>query len=97
MQRACWYSIGMLAGGTGERQPVQHNVHTYHDCARLPGLPSAIADWMHSTNWISGLLPEHFGAHYISRGALRTKYIKPVLVGAVLVPGGRGVPRGPRG
>jgi 3-hydroxybutyryl-CoA dehydratase len=86
MGRTGWYSMGMLAAGTGERQPIQHNIHTDHEYARLQGLPGAIADGMHSTNWISALLAQRFGAHYIARGSLRTKYIKPVPVGAVITP-----------
>lgn len=86
MERTGWYSMGMLAGGTGERQPVQHNIHTDHEYARQQGLEAAIADGMHSTNWLSALLTGHFGRHYIVRGSLRTKYIKPVIVGAVLTP-----------
>jgi 3-hydroxybutyryl-CoA dehydratase len=84
LARTGWYSIGMLAAATGEQLPVQHNIHTDHDFARSQGLPAAIADGMHSTNWISALLSEHFGEHYISRGSLRTKYVKPVIVDAVL-------------
>jgi 3-hydroxybutyryl-CoA dehydratase len=86
MERTAWYSIGMLAGGTGERQPVQHNIHTDHEYARQQGLPAAIADGMHSTNWLSALLTTNFGEHYLARGSLRTKYIKPVFVDAVLTP-----------
>lgn len=86
MERTGWYSMGMLAGGTGERQPVQHNIHTDPEYARQQGLPTAIADGMHSTNWISALLAQHFGVHYIARGSLRTKYVKPVLAGAVITP-----------
>jgi hypothetical protein len=86
MERTGWYSMGMLAGGTGERQSVQHNIHTDHEYARQQGLPAAIADGMHSTNWLSALLTGHFGPHYIIRGSLRTKYIRPVLVDAVLTP-----------
>lgn len=84
MDRVGWYSIGMLAAATGDRMPVQHNIHTDHAYARAQGLPAAIADGMHSTNWISALLAETFGAHYVARGSLRTKYIKPVLVDALV-------------
>jgi 3-hydroxybutyryl-CoA dehydratase len=84
MERIGWYSIGMQAAATGELMPVQHNIHTDHEYARTQGLPAAIADGMHSTNWISAMLAEHFGEHYIARGSLRTKYIKPVLADAVL-------------
>jgi acyl dehydratase len=86
MDRTGWYSIGMLAAATGERMPVQHNIHTDHKYARAQGLPAAIADGMHSTNWLSALLSAQFGAHYVTGGALRTKYIKPVIVDAVITP-----------
>lgn len=86
MDRIDWYSMGMQAAATGERQPVQHNIHTDHEYARSQGLPAAIADGMHSTNWLSAMLAEHFGEHYIAHGSLRTKYIRPVLVDTVLTP-----------
>jgi 3-hydroxybutyryl-CoA dehydratase len=86
MERIGWYSIGMQAAATGELMPVQHNIHTDHEYARAQGLPAAIADGMHSTNWISAMLAERFGEHYIARGSLRTKYIKPVLADAILTP-----------
>jgi len=86
MDRTGWYSIGMLAASTGERMPVQHNIHTDHEYARRQGLPAAIADGMHSTNWLSALLSCHFGEHYVARGSLRTKYIRPVVVDTVLIP-----------
>jgi 3-hydroxybutyryl-CoA dehydratase len=86
MSRTGWYSIGMLTAGTGAIQPVQHNIHTDHEYARKQGLPAAIADGMHSTNWISALLTEHFGAGYIAGGALRTKYVRPVVVDVAITP-----------
>ncbi len=76
-ERIGWYSIGMLSGATGTLQPIQHNIHTDDEYARSQGLPAAIADGMHSTNWLSSLMADHFGAHYVARGALRTKFIKP--------------------
>lgn len=86
MDRIGWYSIGMQAAATGVRQPIQHNIHTDHEYARSQGLPAAIADGMHSTAWLSAMLADYFGEHYIARGSLRTKYIKPVLADTVLTP-----------
>ena len=86
MDRTGWYSVGMLAAATGERRPVQHNIHTDHEYARAQGLPAAIADGMHSTNWLSALLAAHFGGHYLASGSLRTKYIKPIVVDTVITP-----------
>ncbi|MFZ2227786.1 MAG: MaoC family dehydratase [Candidatus Nanopelagicaceae bacterium] len=77
MERIAWYSIGMLSGAMGSRQPVQHNIHTDDEYARSQGLPAAIADGMHSTNWLSSMMADHFGAHYVAHGELRTKFIKP--------------------
>jgi acyl dehydratase len=37
-----------------------------------------MADGMISTNWIMGLLIDHFGDVVARKGALRTKYIKPI-------------------
>lgn len=76
-ERIGWYSIGMLSGATGVLQPVQHNIHTDDEFARSQGLPAAIADGMHSTNWLSSMMADHFGEHYVARGALRTKFIRP--------------------
>lgn len=77
MERIAWYSIGMLSAAMGSRQPVQHNIHTDDEYARSQGLPAAIADGMHSTNWLSSMMVDHFGAHYVVNGELRTKFIKP--------------------
>jgi acyl dehydratase len=71
----------MLAAASGERMRAHHNIHTDEAYALSQGLPAAIADGMLSTNWISSLLIEVFGAAYIEAGERRTKYIKPVFVG----------------
>lgn len=76
-ERIGWYSIGMLSAAMGSLQPAQHNIHTDDEYARSQGLPAAIADGMHSTNWLSAMMADHFGAHYIAHGELRTKFIKP--------------------
>jgi acyl dehydratase len=75
--RIGWYSIGMLSAAMGSLQTVQHNIHTDDAYARSQGLPAAIADGMHSTNWLSAMMADHFGAHYVAHGELRTKFIKP--------------------
>lgn len=76
-ERIGWYSIGMLSAAIGSLQPVQHNIHTDDEYARSQGLPAAIADGMHSTNWLSAMMADHFSAHYVAHGELRTKFIKP--------------------
>jgi len=76
-ERIGWYSIGMLSAAMGSLQTVQHNIHTDDEYARSQGLPAAIADGMHSTNWLSAMMADHFGAHYVVHGELRTKFIKP--------------------
>jgi len=86
LQRAGWYSIGLFSGATGVLHPIQKNIHTDHEYARTQGLSAAIADGMHSTNWLSALLGQTFGADYINNGELRTKYIKPTLLDIPLTP-----------
>ena len=75
--RIAWYSIGMLSAEMGSRQPVQHNIHTDDEYAKSQGLPAAIADGMHSTNWLNAMLADVFGPHFVAHGELRTKFIKP--------------------
>ncbi|GAB3597003.1 hypothetical protein GCM10027408_07650 [Microbacterium tumbae] len=41
---------------------------------------------MHSTNWLNALLGREFGEHYVSRGRLRTRYVKPTLLDVPLTP-----------
>jgi acyl dehydratase len=85
-QRVSWYSMGQLGAATGAPQPPQDNIHTNEDYAHEQGLPGAIADGMHSTNWMSALMTDYFGIHYLESGTLRTKFIKPVWVGTPLTP-----------
>jgi len=86
LQRAGWYSIGIFSAATGAPHEIQKNIHTDHEYARSQGLPAAIADGMHSTNWLNALLSHEFGEHYISRGRLRTRYVKPTLLDVPLTP-----------
>ena len=80
LQRARWYSVGIFSAASGEPHEPQLNIHTDDDYARSQGLPKAIADGMHSTNWLNALLGHEFQEHYILRGRLRTKYIKPTFI-----------------
>ncbi|MDR1441700.1 MAG: MaoC family dehydratase [Bifidobacteriaceae bacterium] len=81
LRRTGWYSIALMTAAAGEMKPIQRNIHTSEEVAASQGLPCPIADGMHTTNWISKLLTETFGHHYLERGALRTKYIKITPVG----------------
>lgn len=89
VERVGWYSIGMLSAAMGSPQPIQHNIHTDDDYAKSQGLPAAIADGMHSTNWLSAMMADHFGAHYVVSGELRTKFIKPTYVNVPVTGRGR--------
>ena len=80
-ERVQWYGDGMHTAATGERRRAGQNIHTDVDYARQQGLTTAIADGMMSTAWISSILLRAFGRHYLERGELRTKYIKPTDVG----------------
>jgi 3-hydroxybutyryl-CoA dehydratase len=83
-ERIEWYDSAMLSAAKGELAKVTVNIHTDDDYARSQGLPAIIADGMISTNWCSEMLTEHFGMDYIARGELRTKFIKPTLLGVTL-------------
>ena len=83
-QRATWYSVGQLSAAMGRPMPPKQDIHTDPELAAQQGLSAVIANGMHSTSWIGALLAETFGIHYAAAGALRTKYIKPVIVGRPL-------------
>jgi acyl dehydratase len=78
--RIRWYGSGFMTANAGEPRQVIANIHTDDDYARTQGLTAAIADGMMSANWISSMLIDTFGADYITRGYLRTKFIKPIYV-----------------
>lgn len=88
-QRIEWYGSAMLTAATGTVRSVGANIHTDKDFARRQGLPDAIADGMICTNWLSSMLLEHFGHHYLERGELRAKFIKPIFAGMVVTMRGR--------
>ena len=83
-ERVQWYGDGMHSAATGELRRAGQNIHTDVAYAQGQGLSTAIADGMMSTAWISSLLLKAFGRHYLERGELRTKYIKPTDVGIKL-------------
>jgi len=84
-----WYDSAMLSAATNELRQVGSNIHTDESFARSEGFSGVNADGMISTNWCSEMLVAAFGLHYLERGELRTKYIKPVNLGALLHVRGR--------
>jgi 3-hydroxybutyryl-CoA dehydratase len=88
-ERIEWYDSAMLSAAKGELAQVGDNIHTDEAFARNQGLPGTIADGMISTNWCSSMLIAHFGMDYVERGELRTKFIKPIFVGAAVFVKGR--------
>ena len=88
-ERVEWYGSAMLSAAAGEPIKVGSNIHTDEQYARAEGLPGLIADGMITTNWLSGMLVQHFGMGYVAGGELRTKFIKPVPVGMVVSVRGR--------
>ena len=88
-ERIEWYDSAMLSAATGTLAQVGSNIHTDEAYARSQGLPAIIADGMIMANWVSSMLVEHFGMAYVGHGELRTKFIKPVLLGMSVVCRGR--------
>src|SRR5439155_6782213 len=83
-ERIQWYDSAMLSAAKGELTRVTVNIHTDDDYAKSQGLPAIIADGMISTNWCSEMLIEQFGMEYVEHGELRTKFIKPILLGVTV-------------
>ncbi|MGH6904960.1 MAG: MaoC family dehydratase [Geminicoccaceae bacterium] len=88
-ERIEWYDSAMLSAAKGALAQVGDNIHTDDAFARNQGLPGTIADGMLSTNWCSSMLIAHFGMDYVERGELRTKFIKPIFIGATVSVKGR--------
>jgi 3-hydroxybutyryl-CoA dehydratase len=84
-----WYDSAMLSAATNELRQVGSNIHTDEAFAKSEGFTGVNADGMISTNWCSQMLVRAFGLDYVERGELRTKYIKPVLLGVSLHVRGR--------
>jgi 3-hydroxybutyryl-CoA dehydratase len=89
IERVQWYEGGMRSAATGVLTLPHSNIHTDEQYAKTQGLPAPIADGMMSTNWISSMLTQQFGMGYLARGELRTKFIKPIVLGAVVAVRGR--------
>lgn len=79
-ERMRWYADALVSTSEPEEiaQLAGENIHTDDEFARSQGLSGIISDGMITTNWLSGLLFKVFGEHYLSRGTLTTKYVKPV-------------------
>ncbi|HYM71330.1 MAG TPA: MaoC family dehydratase [bacterium] len=88
-ERIEWYDSAMLSAAKDELAKVGSNIHTDQAYAASQGLPGIIGDGMISTNWISTMLVDRFGMDYLERGELRTKFIRPVLLGATVSVRGR--------
>ena len=88
-QRIEWYDSAMLSAATDELRQVGSNIHTDEEFAKSQGFTTVNADGMIMTNWCSEMLVRAFGIHYVERGELRTKYIKPTNLGVELHVKGR--------
>lgn len=77
-ERIEWYDSAMLSAAKGELAEVGINIHTDDSYAQEQGLKAVIADGMIMTNWCSEMMVQYFGMDYLTRGELRTKFIKPV-------------------
>lgn len=83
-ERIEWYDSAMLSACTNELRQVGSNIHTDDEFAKSEGFTGVNADGMISANWCSEMLVHTFGMDYLERGELRTKFIKPVLMGVLL-------------
>lgn len=84
-----WYDSAMLSAVTDELRQVGVNIHTDESFAKNEGFTGVNADGMIMTNWCSEMMTRAFGMDYVERGELRTKFIKPVLMGVQLHVKGR--------
>ncbi len=89
LERIQSYEVGMRSSVTGVLTPTRPNHHSNDEFAKSQGLKASIADGMISTNWISSMLLQQFGMNYLECGELRTKYIKPIYLGTVILTRGR--------
>ena len=83
-ERIEWYDSAMLSACTNELRQVGINIHTDEEFAKSQGFTAVNADGMIMTNWCSEMMSHEFGMDYIENGELRTKFIKPVLLGVQL-------------
>ena len=100
-ERMRWYVDAQptVARDSGRIERQEATIHDDDEYARSQGLPGIIADGMVSTNWIMGLLIDTFGDGVARKGALRTKYVRPIYENDAIVCRGRvtGVARGAGG
>ena len=88
-ERIEWYDSAMLTAAKNELTQVGSNIHTDEEYAKAEGFPGVNADGMILTNWCSSMMVQHFGMDYVETGELRTKFIKPVYLRAVVHVRGR--------
>lgn len=90
MDRINWYAEGFWTICADEKRGVMANIHTDVEFAKSEGLQTAIGDGMTATNWVSEMLLSYFGEHYLTGPhTLRTKFIKPTNLDAVVSVGGK--------
>ena len=79
-ERMRWYSDALETVARLSTEPIlaEPNIHTDDGLARANGLASRVADGMVSTNWISSMLADAYGIHYLEGGSLRTRYVRPI-------------------
>lgn len=88
-ERIEWYDSAMLSAATNELRQVGSNIHTDEAFAKSEGFTTVNADGMIMTNWCQEVLLRAFGMDFLERGELRTKFIKPVVLGVSLRVRGR--------
>jgi 3-hydroxybutyryl-CoA dehydratase len=79
-ERMRWYcdAHDTVIRNDGKFHIAPPNIHNSDEFAKGQGLPAIIADGMISTNWLYGFVLYTFGSTFLLRGALRTKYVRPV-------------------
>jgi 3-hydroxybutyryl-CoA dehydratase len=79
-ERMRWYSDVLETVAQLSTEPIlaEPNIHTDDDLARANGLAARVADGMVSTNWLSSMLADAYGIHYLEGGSLRTRYVRPI-------------------
>lgn len=85
-ERWTWAETAISIGADDEDHTFrsERNIHSDESVAVAQGLPGRIAPGALLLNWISAVLVRHFGMGYIGRGALRVKFVEPVLEGEVV-------------
>lgn len=79
-ERMRWYCDALETAlvASGEFTTASPTIHTDDEYARSQGLSGIVADGMISTNYLNSLLTDCFGADYLERSELRTRFIRPV-------------------